>query len=307
MTWASRQLEHLSSLAPADQDAIRALAIQVEQLDDAEPLNEHSLLRLSATAPELAHVLAHDDTAVTGYAQVELVDPATAEVLVAPTDDRAALAGELVAAAEELSGPQALLIWSRGATSPVGAVLTARGYTPDRVMLTMRRPLAGLGAQGADAPDGLRIRRFVPGQDDDAWLAVNAAAFASHPEQGAWGPDDLHERMAQPWFDPFGFFVAEDTDGTMLGYHWTKQHPPAEPGEPPLAEVYVFGIAPAAQGRGLGRVLLDVGLRHLAAGPARDVVLYVEQANASALRLYQRDGFALDRRDVQFRRPATVS
>ena len=58
-------------------------------------------------------------------------------------------------------------------------------------------------------PAGVTIRTFRPGQDEAAWLAVNAAAFANHPEQGAVTAADLAERMAEPWFDPDGFFVAE--------------------------------------------------------------------------------------------------
>jgi mycothiol synthase len=81
-------------------------------------------------------------------------------------------------------------------------------------------------------------------------------------------------------------------------------HEPARPGDLPLGEVYVLGISPAAQGRGLGKVLLEAGLRYLARGPATDVILYVEATNPSAVHLYERDGFVVDRRDVQLRSPA---
>ena len=65
-------------------------------------------------------------------------------------------------------------------------------------------------------PPGVEIRIFVPGEDDG--VHVNAAAFAHHPEQALIDGDDLADRMAEPWFDPKGFFVAT-IDDTMVGFH----------------------------------------------------------------------------------------
>ena len=52
----------------------------------------------------------------------------------------------------------------------------------------------------------------------------------------------------------------DEQTGKLLGFHWTKVH--AE--EPGLGEVYVVGVDPAAQGRGLGATLTLVGMHHLA-------------------------------------------
>ncbi|MCW2526166.1 MAG: GCN5-related N-acetyltransferase, partial [Pseudonocardiales bacterium] len=202
----------------------------------------------------------------------------------------------------ESSARTSLLIWSRG-TSPVHPAAIARGYSADRTLLTMRRSLAGLSPDPIEPPAGVTLRPFQPGVDDDAWLAVNSAAFATHPEQGAWTTGDLRERLEQTWFDADGFILAVDDSGELLGYHWTKLHEPARPGELPVAEVYVLGISPAAQGRGLGKILLEAGLRYLAQGPAADVILYVEATNPTAVHLYERDGFVIDRRDVQLLGP----
>jgi mycothiol synthase len=292
-----------TELSSSEQQTLRGIVFDVEMLDGAEPLNEPALLRLRSSAgPALVHLMARSDDATVGYAQIDIGEPAEAEILVGPVPGRLRLADQLIARAES-SVSTSLLIWSRG-TSPVHPAAIARGYSADRTLLTMRRSLAGLSAGPVEPPPGVTLRPFQVGTDDDAWLAVNAAAFATHPEQGAWTAADLQERLEQPWFDADGFILAIDDDGRLLGYHWTKVHEPARPGDLPLGEVYVLGISPAAQGRGLGKILLEAGLRYLARGPASDVILYVEATNPSAVHLYERDGFVVDRRDVQLRSPA---
>ncbi len=54
------------------------------------------------------------------------------------------------------------------------------------------------------------------------------------------------------------FLAVDETTGKLLGFHWTKVH------NTDLGEVYVVGVDPAAQGRGLGAALTLVGLHHLA-------------------------------------------
>jgi mycothiol synthase len=162
----------------------------------------------------------------------------------------------------------------------------------------MRRPLPGQGGETlppAETPAGVVVRTFEPGRDEEAFLALNAEAFAGHPEQGRMSRTDLDQRMAEPWFDPGGFFLAEACEGggsgaggDLLGFHWTKVHP----GEPPHGEVYVVGVSPRAQGMGLGRLLTLTGLHHLAGLGLAEVVLYVESDNAPAIAVYSRLGFA---------------
>jgi ribosomal protein S18 acetylase RimI-like enzyme len=127
-------------------------------------------------------------------------------------------------------------------------------------------------------------------------LAVNAAAFATHPEQGRWTQADLQARIDEPWFDAAGFLIAEGNDGSLLGYHWTKVHPDG------AGEVYVLGVAPTAQTLGLGNALLVRGLRHLAGRGCTEVLLYVDGDNPAAMRLYERAGFHEHDLDVQWRR-----
>jgi mycothiol synthase len=271
------------ALDDATRHAVRELIAEVEARDGAPPLSDHALLQLSASGP--THLLAYDGDELVGYAQ--LADG------VAELASRNA-AGKLLAAAEPYA-PDDLLVWAHGQASPVGPAAEARGYVRQRALWQLRRPVTDL--PDASLPGGVTVRSFVPGQDEDAWLAVNAAAFAEHPEQGRWTRADIDARERKSWFDPAGFLLAE-RDETLLGFHWTKMHP----GQ--IGEVYVLGVAPSAQGMRLGPALLAMGLDYLAGRGARELMLYVEESSAGAMGLYERFGFR--RHDVsrQYRRPS---
>jgi mycothiol synthase len=146
-------------------------------------------------------------------------------------------------------------------------------------------------------PAGLRLRPFVPAQDEPAVVEVNNRAFAWHPEQGRWDVAEMVLREQQPWFDPAGFLLAVDAEDRLCGFHWTKVHPGG------LGEVYVIGIDPSAQGIGLGGALIVAGLAHLRAQGLAEVLLYVESDNAAALRTYGKLGFRQHHTDVEFLRP----
>jgi mycothiol synthase len=174
-----------------------------------------------------------------------------------------------------------------------------------RALWTMRRPLqTPLGTP--ELAEGITVRTFRVGHDEDAWIAINHRAFAGHPEQGAWTRADLGLREREPWFDPDGFFLAE-REGRLAGFHWTKVHG-SHPGAPAhgheaIGEVYVVGVDPAEQGIGLGRALTLIGLRYLRSRGLPEVMLYVDEANTAAIRLYESLGFTQWDTDVMFRHP----
>jgi mycothiol synthase len=169
-------------------------------------------------------------------------------------------------------------------------------------------------------PEGVAVRTFRPGADEAAWLALNARAFAGHPEQGRWGPADLERREAEPWFDPAGFFLAvRGSPEHLVGFHWTKVHGGTDRhrgdgahdgnhthgrnhrhGHEPIGEVYVVGVDPDARGTGLGRALTLVGLGHLRAAGLPEAMLYVDADNTRAIRLYTNLGFTHWDTDVMF-------
>jgi mycothiol synthase len=268
-------------------------------------LSEESELRLQHGGPPGGRdVLLPVDGQLAGYARL---DGGVAELVVHPLFRRRGGGGALLDRVIELAGPAPLSVWAHGDLPGSAELLSSRGFTRARVLLQMRRDLAGVDADPQPAlPEGVRVQPFRPGRDEEAWLRVNARAFATHPEQGSWTLDDVRLREAEPWFDPSGFLLAwrgdPDADGVLLGSHWTKVHPAGDVGGEAVGEVYVLGIDPDAQGMRLGRALTDLGLAHLRGRGLREVLLYVEEENAAAVRLYEGRGFTRFSVDVAWRR-----
>ena len=268
------------------------------------PLSEEAELRLRHGHPGGHDVVIRDDDRVVGYARL---DDGQAELVVHPADRRRGFGGRLLDRVVALAGDRELSVWAHGDLPGSAGLLASRGFVRARVLLQMRRDLAGIDPDPRPAlPDGVRVLPFRPGRDEDAWLRVNARAFAAHPEQGRMTRTDLDLREAEPWFDPGGFLLAwrgdPDEGGELLGSHWTKIHPPGDAGDDAVGEIYVLGIDPDAQGLRLGRALTDLGLAHLRGRGLEEVLLYVEEDNAAAVHLYESRGFRRFAVDVSWRR-----
>jgi mycothiol synthase len=328
----SPQVERADRLVATEIHEVLALVRAAGDTDGADPLSEQVLLHLRLAgeqAPPHLMIRAPDGTLV-GYAHLDAGEAggAAAELAVHPLRRRRGLGRALVSAAvESTAGP--LHIWAHGDHPAAAALALDLGFERARVLLQLRRPLTAPLPE-PHLPAGVSLRAFRPGEDDEAWLAVNRRAFADHPEQGRWSLDDLRVRMSEPWFDPAGFLLAvEEPTGRLLGFHWTKVHGresgPAdrESGSAdresgfagpdgagasrpePIGEVYVLGVDPDAHGLGLGKVLTAAGLLHLRSRGLARAMLYVDESNTGAMALYTRLGFARWSADVRYRRPAT--
>jgi mycothiol synthase len=290
------ELSWRAGLAPVEVDEARAFAAAVAGADGTEPFSEDALLHLAD--PGTAQLVARDAGELVGFAHLDPDGPA-AELAVRPDRRRAGLGGRMAAEVLERGGGE-LRVWAHGEHPGAVALAERFGLRKVRELWQMRRDL-GEPFPEPRFPDGVRLRGFVVGQDEDEFLRVNNAAFAWHPEQGGWDVEQVRLREAEAWFDPAGFLLAVDADDRLLGYHWTKVHPAAGD-TPAMGEVYVLGVDPSAQGRHLGGALTAAGLAYLRDRGLPTVLLYVEGDNAAAIRVYEKLGFTRWSTDVSYAR-----
>ena len=305
-------------LSAAEAREAADLAEAAAAADGVGPLSEQVRLHLRYGGDGSARdLLLHRGPVLAGYSHLGGPDSAghrSGELVIHPAHRRHGLGLALTNAAVAEASPLPVRIWAHGDLPAAARLAASTGFTRVRALHQMRRSLRKPVPEPR-LPEGITLRTFVPGTDEDEWLAVNAAAFASHPEQGAWTRAELEHREAQPWFDPAGFFLAV-RDGRIAGFHWTKVHgqrqaagagAPGAPGpDGRTGEVYVVGVHPGEQGTGLGRALTLAGLAYLRALEIPEVMLYVDGENAAAIRLYESLGFALAGTDVMYSRAATA-
>ncbi len=276
-------IRELAQPDPALRDRILTLLARVEDHDGVAAVGEAGLLELRSPLHAITHLVSLEDDAVAGYAWT---DGTTAELAVRPESRRL---GHGTALLRRVLARPGVAVWAHG-TLPAAVALA------ERHGLTATRELWHMVAEPGDVvvpplPGGLRVRTFRD-EDAAAWVALNARIFATHPEQGRLTVADLAARRAEPWFDPAGFLLVEDAD-ELVAYGWLKRT-----GDE--AEVYVLGVAPEHQRRGIAAHLLgrlaDLGTR----GGARALTLHVEGDNLTAIRSYERSGFRHDSTDTQF-------
>ena len=304
-------------LTEAQAASVLALAGAAAVRDSVGPLSEHALLHLRYGGDARArNLLLTAGPTVAGYAHLDPGDPdegPAAELVIHPDYRGRGLGLRLAGALLAEAAPQPLRVWAHGDLPAAMALADRAGFARIRSLWTMQRPLAG-PLPDPVFPAGVTLRTFSVGADEAAWLDLNRKAFASHPEQGAWTAEDLSLRERESWFDPAGFFLAERS-GKLAGFHWTKVHTRAENDNPAglsqqtsdqdsIGEVYVVGVDPAEQGSGLGRALTLAGLRYLRSRGLPSVMLYVDEDNTPAIRLYESLGFAHLGTDVMFQHPA---
>jgi mycothiol synthase len=295
-----RQLEIERQMDADAIASVSALLAEAERADGHKPLSDHLWLDLvSGGRAGFVGVMARDDDdhdgrrAPVAYAQASRTSASwMIELVVAPSrrGDLFSIGHDLIGAVLDVIGSDGggrVDWWVFEPTAAHEELAATIGLRPERRLTQMRRSLP------TEERPTIETRPFVPGVDEEAWLAVNNRAFAAHREQGGWDRETLELREQEAWFDPAGFLL-HDRDGRLAGFCWTKLHMDHDP---PLGEIYVIGIDPDFQGLGLGKQLTLAGLDSIARRGITVAMLYVDADYAAGVRLYEKLGFTVHRTD----------
>jgi mycothiol synthase len=299
-------IANLKHLNPQQQDGVLALISAAAEHDGIPPIAEHIVLHLRHGGDkDDRHLIIEEDNEIIGYAHIDLTDAvagSSAELVVHPTHRGHGLGRALL---EEICGITSPRLWSHGDLPSARKLASENGLVRVRTVIQMRRPLTQhLPELGKD----FGLRTFLPGLDDEAWLTLNNRSFMSHPEQGDWTLENLHQRMMEEWFDPRGFLLATKEE-RIIAFCWTKIHGAHthshdgedEHGHDPMGEIYAMGVDPEFQGQGFGRAITIAALAHLRRKGLMSAMLYVDAENLHAIKLYSELGFSEWGRDVMYR------
>ena len=284
---------------PTDAAALDALFASIEAADGVPALTEYKIMRYRDHG-EVGVALTTADDVTIGYVQVAhhpgggAAPPGhwAVEIAVDPSCRSPATYEPLIReGAASVPPDERYVVWAWH--DALQTALEQAGYTETRRLLRLECPLPVEAT--APVTPGVTIRAFEVDQDEAAWLRVNNAAFAGHPENGAVTLADLEERFRRPWFDPADLLMAWE-GSELLGSCWTKHHPLG------VGEIYIVGVSPQAQGRGLGRELVVRGLDHLYRTGSTTGMLYVDGDNKAAMWLYSDLGFRPIRANRQYER-----
>jgi ribosomal protein S18 acetylase RimI-like enzyme len=148
-------------------------------------------------------------------------------------------------------------------------------------ILNMVRPLGGA------LPAGAAVQFRLLAADNGAdFLAVHNAAFLTSPNGAQLVPEQVEQMR----------LAARSRQFLQVGYVDAQPAVILEVDvRGDVGQIHTVGVAPAFQGRGLGRAAVARALEVVAAAGAREAQLQVVEVNRSAVKLYQSCGFAVDR------------
>ena len=305
------RIEIVSQLDARHLAQLPSLLDAATRADGHEPLGEHKFLRLQRGEDLGAAVLAFEDAELSGYAHTVTYGTgderrASCEFVVHPVFRRRGVGRALLSQAIEhahAGAARRLDLWAYNDNPASARMASEFGFRATRRLLHLHRHMRDV--PDAVTPVGAIIRAFAAGVDDETLLALNNRIFAGHPENGQWTLDDLRARMSQDWFNADDILMIE-VDGVLAGFCWLKiEDRGGDDGR--VGEIYVIGTLPEFQGRGLGRYLIARALARLVEREVETAAIYVDQANETAIRLYESSQFHYHHVDVCYSRNLPVS
>jgi mycothiol synthase len=230
-----------------------------------------------------------------------------------PAFRRRGIGNALLAVARERAGELGATLMMRVPETNAGAVALAEGIGmgPARWWSELHRDLTEPVAS-VPAPAGLAVASLGPYYDaarwDESLRAAHNSAFADHwgsvpASAEAW----VHQRTGSRAFRPACSAVARVADGEIAGYVLSYEHDAAT-ARTGRRDLYVatVGTVAAHRGRGVAAALLAHVFQAARDHGCDTSSLTVDAHNPTgALRVYDRAGYRLNRREITFALPQT--
>jgi len=105
--------------------------------------------------------------------------------------------------------------------------------------------------------------------------------------------DELYEKLWPAFSQKQGnaFYVAEDSNGEVVGELWVGINKEDVSGLTEIAWIYDITVKMGCQGRGIGTLLMGKAVEHANAKGFKKMGLMVNAKNTKALKLYEKLGF----------------
>jgi mycothiol synthase len=234
---------------------------------------------------------------VVGYIDVrsELgIGRAVLDCLVHPGHRRKGLATELFHRASRRArevGARVVQVNVPEENAAAKSLLAKLGFGFIRRFLELRRGLSKLHLADAEQ-DALSSRHLQAGEEDKL-VQIQNRSFA-----GTWGynptaVEEIGYRLSLTGCSPEDVILIFAAD-RPVGYCWTLVNPEASAAAGPnVGRIYMLGVDPDYQGRGIGKRALLAGLAHLRGKGIEVAELTVDSQNAAACALYESGGFKI--------------
>jgi len=193
-------LQHLNHLTTSQQEGILALIKAAQDFDGTPAIAEHVLLHLRHGGDKSdSHLVIEENKEVIAYAHLDatdLVAGPSVEAVVHPQHRGKGLGALILKETIKICGNKTR-IWSHGDLPAAKAIAASLKLERIWSNLLMSKPLGEIQPVTSKYP----IRTFIPGLDNQAFLALNNNVFANYPDQGGWSEEDLKVRLNESWFD----------------------------------------------------------------------------------------------------------
>ena len=289
-------------LATGDAASLTALVERArdagELLGSSSPHGEW-LVRPALYEPSMAAVAEIDGI----LAGVVLPDPKA--LVVEPAHRRRGIGRALVEVGLEIEREQgrgALLLGVVPGDVAGHAFLRATGFAYHSTVWDLDLA-SGVTVAGPAWPGGLTARTFDRARDIGPWVRLFNAAFADHATPLQLDEAGVRAGWGEPPARDEDLLIVEAADGEPVGFCASDPRRLDGDAVVPRGEIWTIGVAPAWQGRGIGRQLLRWGVGWLRQVGVVTVTLSVNGRNPRALGLYESEGFVRTSTRERWARP----